>query len=139
MNKIKILALAALAGATVIAIPATPVSAQTGATPIRVQFAKGASSKTIKATIKGDQSKAYVLRLGKGQRLSVKMTATNGSNYFNIWAPGSDTAMFIGSTEGNEYVGVVPQSGDYKIDVYLMRNAARRNEASTFTLTVGAR
>ena len=32
----------------------------------------------------------------------------------------------------------VPSSGDYKIDLFLMRNAARRNETANFTITIGA-
>jgi hypothetical protein len=32
----------------------------------------------------------------------------------------------------------IPSSGDYKIDLYLMRNAARRGETSNFTITSGA-
>lgn len=139
MKKVKTLIAAALVAAFGIAGTTVTVQAQSGVAPVRVQFAKGTSSKTIKGTIKGDQSKAYVLRLGRGQTLSVKMTATNGSNYFNVWAPGLDAAMYNSSTDGNVFSGVVPETGDYKIDVYLMRNAARRNETSNFTIVVGAR
>ena len=35
-----------------------------------------------------------------GQRMVVEMTTTNPSAYFNVWAPGADAAMFIGSAEG---------------------------------------
>jgi hypothetical protein len=139
MKKIKIWALAALAGAAVVTVPVATVSAQSGVTPTRVQFAKGTSSKTIKSSIRGDQSKLYVVNIRAGQKLTVKLTPSNASNYFNITGPGADQALFIGSSEGNSYTGVVPSSGDYKIDVYLMRNAARRNETSNFTLVVGAR
>jgi hypothetical protein len=31
---------------------------------------------------------------------------------------------------------MLPADGDYKVRVYLMRNAARRNEASDYTLTI---
>lgn len=30
----------------------------------------------------------------------------------------------------------IPSSGSYMIDVYLMRNAARRDEAAEYTLTL---
>jgi hypothetical protein len=33
---------------------------------------------------------------------------------------------------------VIPSSGDYTIDLYMMRSAARRGEASSFTITIGA-
>ena len=38
--------------------------------------------------------------------------------------------MFVGSTSGNRFSGVLPTDGDYAIRVYLMRNAARRNESA---------
>jgi len=114
------------------------VHAQGTASPIKIQFAKGASSKVIKASIRGDQSKLYSINIRAGQKLTVKLVTSNASSYFNITAPGAEQALFIGSSEGNSYSGIVPSSGDYQIDVYLMRNAARRNETANFTLTVGA-
>lgn len=47
-----------------------------------------------------------------------------------------DVATFIGSISGNEFTADLAQSGDYVIRVYLMRNAARRNEKCQFALTV---
>jgi hypothetical protein len=43
--------------------------------------------------------------------------------------------MFVGQT-GEAYTGMLPTDGDYTVRVYLMRNAARRNEVSDFTLTI---
>jgi hypothetical protein len=104
----------------------------------RVQFAKGATSTVIKGQVKGDHYINYQVRAGAGQTLSVEMKTGNASSYFNILPPGSgDVAMFIGSTSGNRFSGVLPTDGDYSIRVYLMRNAARRNEVANFTLTVG--
>jgi hypothetical protein len=42
--------------------------------------------------------------------------------------------MFIGSTSGNQFEGILPANGDYKIRVYLMRSAARRGEAADYRL-----
>jgi hypothetical protein len=44
--------------------------------------------------------------------------------------------MFVGSTSGGSFTGVLPADGDYTIRVYLVRAAARRNESSDYTLTV---
>lgn len=129
------LSAAALAGA--LAVQSVALQAQGAPTPI--QFAKGTSSKAVKGTIRGDQSKLYSINVRAGQTLTIKLVTSNASSYFNITAPGAQQALFIGSTEGNTYSGVVPSSGNYKIDVYLMRNAARRNETANFTLTVSAR
>jgi hypothetical protein len=66
------------------------------------------------------------------------LKTSKASNYFNVLPPGSnDVAIFIGSTSGNEYVGALPSDGEYTIRVYLMRNAARRNESANYTLSVG--
>ena len=103
----------------------------------RVQFAKGASSKTITGSIKGDASVDYVVGARAGQTMSVSLKPGNPSNYFNVLPPGSDTALFVGSSSGNTYSGRLPANGDYRVRVYLMRNAARRNEAANYTLTIG--
>ena len=104
----------------------------------RVHFAKGATSTVIKGQIRGYRYIDYQVRAGAGQTLSVEMQTSNGANYFNILPPGSrDVAMFVGSSSGNSFLGVLPTEGDYAIRVYLMRSAARRNEAASYKLTVG--
>lgn len=103
-----------------------------------VQFKKGASSTTIQGKIKGDQTIDYTLRAKAGQTMSVTLKTGNGANYFNVLPPGSnDVAIFVGATGGNEWTGSLPADGEYKLRVYLMRSAARRNEKATYTLTVG--
>jgi hypothetical protein len=102
-----------------------------------VQFAKGASEATVKGVLKGDQTVDYRVRAGAGQTLTVALKGSNAQNYFNILPPGSaDVAMFVGQ-DGGGYKGVLPTDGDYTIRIYLMRAAARRNEASNYALTVG--
>ncbi len=123
---------------SLIALPFATVAQSPTPKPERVQFAKGMSSKVIKGAIKGDQSRLFLVNLRAGQKISVKLVSSNSSAYFNVTAPGAQGAMFIGSTSGNEFKDVIPSSGDYKIDLYLMRNAARRNETANFTITIGA-
>ena len=103
----------------------------------RVRFAKGASSAVIKGQVRAYHYVDYLVHAGAGQTLSVAMTTGNGANYFNVLAPGAgDAAMFNGSMSGERYAGIVPADGDYRIRVYLMRNAARRNEAARYSLSV---
>jgi len=103
-----------------------------------LQFAKGASSATVQDSLKGDATIDYTLRARAGQTMRVTLTTSNSANYFNVLPPGSDdVAIFIGSTEGNEWSGTLPADGEYKIRVYLMRSAARRGETANYTLTVG--
>jgi hypothetical protein len=132
--------LATIAAALLLVLPVADAAAS--ADPNRrsetVHFTKGATATVIKGQIKGDHYIDYQVRAGAGQTLSVEMKAGDASSYFNILAPGSgDVAMFIGSTSGNRFSGVLPADGDYAIRVYLMRSAARRNESASYTLTVG--
>jgi hypothetical protein len=65
------------------------------------------------------------------------MATKNGANYFNILEPGeTEVAIFVGSSNGNQYEGITSKSGDYKIRVYMMRSAARRNEVAKYRLEV---
>jgi hypothetical protein len=103
----------------------------------RVSIPSGKTSTTIKSSLKGDKTIDYLINAQQGQTLSVNLTTTNGANYFNVLAPGSDdVSVFTGSSDGNNYKGVLTASGDWKIRVYLMRSAARRNESANFTLQI---
>lgn len=102
----------------------------------RVAFAKGASSKVIKGTVKGYDYVDYVIGARGGQLLTVSMTTNRGSNYFNVMPKGNPAAYFIGSNEGNSFRGPVPATGDQVIRVYIMRNDARRGVAATYTLKI---
>jgi len=117
-------------------IVAAPVLAEDQIRQERVKFAPGATSATVKATIKGRKTIDYVLGAAAGQTMSVSLQSSNLSNYFNVLAPGSQgEAIFIGSTSGNEFAGPVAAAGDYTVRVYLMRSAARRNESANYTIT----
>lgn len=101
-------------------------------------FAKGASSATVKGSLKGDQTTDYKLLAKAGQTMSVTLKTSNGANYFNVLPPGSTgEAIFVGSTGGNDWTGPLPADGEYSVRVYLMRSAARRNETADYSLTVG--
>ena len=77
----------------------------------------------------------YLLGAKQGQSMNVSMTSDNGANDFNIIAPGKENeALFVGSSSGNQFEGRLPASGDYKVRVYLMRSAARRDEIANYRL-----
>jgi hypothetical protein len=112
-----------------------PARAEDGIRTQRVQFAKGASSAIVKGTIKGRETVDYVLHASQGQYMNVSMATDNTANYFNILAPGeTEVAFFNGSVSENQYEGTLPATGDYKIRVYMMRSAARRNEVANYRL-----
>lgn len=102
----------------------------------RVHFKAGASSATLRGKIRGYEMVDYVLGAKAGQKMSVTLKTGNGANYFNVLPPGADAAIAIGANLGNKWTGTLPVDGDYRVRVYLMRNAARRNETATYTLTV---
>jgi heat shock protein HslJ len=103
-----------------------------------VQFAKGKSSAVIRGRVVGRQYIDYTLRAAAGQRMTVSLKGSNGANYFNLLPPDSDgPAMASGELIDNRFDGLLPDDGVYTIRVFLYRAAARRNEASDFTLSVG--
>jgi Bacterial SH3 domain len=102
----------------------------------RVEFRSGASGATLAGSIAGDAIVDYVLDARAGQRMQVDLTTSNPSLYFNVIAPGADSAMFVGSVEGAHFAGALPASGEQVIRVYLMRNAARRGEKAEYSLNV---
>lgn len=102
----------------------------------RVEFGRGQSSTVIRGTVRGYEGANYRVNVRGGQRLAVTMDSSNGSNYFNILGPGGGDALFNGSISGDFADIIVPDSGDYVVQVYLMRNAARRNEQARFTLRI---
>jgi hypothetical protein len=93
-------------------------------------------STTVKGTIKGDDSVHYIVELNAGEKLTVSMTTSNRGSYFNVLPLDSDNALFVGSSEGLSFSGAVPDEGEYVVQVYLMRNAARRNEKANYTLKI---
>lgn len=103
---------------------------------VTVKFPKGANGTTIADTIKGRDTVKYKLAVRAGQKLSVQLDTDNPSSYFNITAPGASEALFIGSISGNSTTFDIPSSGTYVINVYLMRNAARRGESANYSLTL---
>ncbi|MFM9979226.1 MAG: hypothetical protein ACKVOP_14425 [Sphingomonadaceae bacterium] len=111
-----------------------PASAQQ---QTNVTFARGQTSATFTGRIQGNGDRRFIVNARAGQTLRINFRPTNRSAYFNITAPRADSAMFIGSTSGNSFSGPLTVSGPHVVQVYLMRNAARRNEVANFTITIG--
>jgi hypothetical protein len=98
--------------------------------PIDVRFAPGTTGATYNHRIQGDNSVEYRLQAQQGQTMRIALTTDNLSNDFNVYAPGAETAMFIGSSAGKRFAGTLPADGTDRVQVYLMRNAARRDETA---------
>jgi len=125
------------AGLLAISLQAGSGVAQTAIERQRVVFPAGADSSLVKGQLKGDQTVDYVLRAGAGQAMTVELKGSNLQNYFNVMAAGTDNALFIGSSAGNSFRGLLPSDGDVRVRVYLMRPAARRDESSSYSLRIG--
>ena len=116
-------------------LPPVAILARNDIRTIGVFFAPGTTSDVIEDSIKGYEIVDYVLAAKKGQYMNVSLATDNSSNYFNILAPHEDmVAMFNSSMSENQFEGTLPETGEYKIRVYLMRSAARRNEVANYRL-----
>lgn len=124
-----------------LAVTATtmPTIAQAPIRTERIQFARGATSATIRGAIRGYDTVDYVIGARAGQSMSVSLQTSSTSAYFNVLPPRSEEAIFNGSIKGAKFGGRLKDSGDYRVRVYLMRSAARRGERATFSMTVGVK
>ena len=86
--------------------------------------------------IQGDAFVDHVVQGRAGQTLVVALQASHPQSYMNLTPPGSEWAMFVGSTSGDRVERVLPVDGLYVVRVYLMRAAARRNAESRYTLSL---
>ncbi len=124
--------------ATVEAEPAadsSPPAVIDGITNKRLSFAPGTSSATVEDSIAGYETVDYLLNVRAGQPMNISLGTRHTATYFNLLEPGeTEVAIHIGSTVGNQFEGVADKSGDYRIRVYMMRSAARRNEKANYRL-----
>ena len=105
---------------------------------LRVSFARGASSATVRGTVRGYAYRDYVIGASSGQTLDVKVSSRNTYTVFTVFQPGGDN--LDGASEMDEFSGELPTSGDYVVRVAMMRAGARRPGAvSNFSLTISIR
>ncbi|MEO3388926.1 SH3 domain-containing protein [Mesorhizobium sp. CAU 1741] len=114
---------------------ATPILAQP-INEVRIEFAAGASGTSVDGSLTGERIVDYVLGARAGQTMSIDLKSSNPAGYFNLMRGNDPQAIHIGSVSGNSYTDVLPADADYRIRVYLMRSAARRNESMDYELSV---
>lgn len=78
----------------------------------------------------------YVVAGSAGERLEVTLERTSRFLFFNVMPPGDGAALFAGAgaIEPERWSGVLPEDGSYTIRLFLMPNAARRSEESSYAL-----
>lgn len=83
--------------------------------PERVSFERGATSATLKGTLKAHQSHDYVLGAMTGQLLEVNVTPTSGLQLIIYGIDG--TVLRSGMGEGSSFRGQLPLTEDYIVTV----------------------
>jgi hypothetical protein len=121
--------------AFVLALLPAGVLAQSDITTRRPSFIDGRT--TVKGSFSGHATTDVIFPAGAGESIDVTLKSNKSSVTFNVNPPGSEVAIFIGSSEGSVFQGVAPVSGDYTARVYLMRNEARRGTTARYRLTIG--
>ena len=116
------------------AAPMWAVPSQAADRTETVRFAAGASGATIDGAITGYDGVNYQLGASAGQAMQVLFSPDNTSCYFNVLPPGSQTAIFNGSTSGNEFSSRLRSGGEYTVQVYQMRNEARRGTTCRYRI-----
>lgn len=122
------------------ALPAIAMLAHAGEAAQRVERLKvgaGIAAATINGRIKGDDGVSYVVDAAEGQTLSVAFSPENPQCHFNVVEPGSEQkTLHDGTQAGNSFEGTLPVSGDYLTQVYLMQDAAQREEICDYSIKI---
>jgi len=94
------------------------------------------SPKTFENRIVGYGSVNYPINALAGQTLDIVLESDNSFVFFNVRAPDADTALFAGaaSASPDRWTGTLADSGTHIVTVFMMRNAARRNETGNFVI-----
>ena len=101
---------------------------------VRVRFAKGATSATLKGVVAGYKYIDYIIGAKSGQTMSVNLKASNASCSFAMFY--SDLKEVADASDVTEVTRNVDVDDNYVIRVLLPRSAARRKESSTFSLKI---
>lgn len=102
-----------------------------------VRFQPGASSTEIHGMLSGYRMVDYVVTVGAGQTLSVSLRSDTGVTSFNVTAPGAQRALFVGASSGSNFRRRLSSGGAYTIRVFQMRQGARRQTETAYTLAIG--
>jgi hypothetical protein len=101
----------------------------------RLRFAPGASSTSVKGTVRGYAYRDYIVRANADQTITASVSSANTYTVLTIFRPDGDN--LDGAAQMDEFSGTLPVTGDYVIRVGMMRAGARKKGAvSNFTLKV---
>jgi hypothetical protein len=107
---------------------------------VQVHFAQGASGATLSGHVAGREAVHYLLGVRAGQMLRVVLHGGSEAVAFNVFepghVPGRDGALYIGETGGPQMEVRTAHDGEYLIQVFQNRAAARRGGRANFRLEV---
>src|SRR5512141_1417885 len=116
---------------------ASSATAQTPATrTIQVRFTPGARSATLRGSVQGYDTVDYAFVAHGGQTLSVRLRSNNDFANVAVFAPGGGD-VDLSPDAGNAFTGELPESGRYRVRVFIMRADARRGSIARYRLTIG--
>ena len=94
------------------------------------------SPATLKGQIRGYDRVQYSFTAQAHQQLMIKLSTSNPSNYINVRRADMPEAVCQGALTDNDCSVQSDAEASYVVDVYLMRNAARRSERAKYTLVI---
>jgi hypothetical protein len=101
---------------------------------VRVRFAKGTSSATVKGKVAGYKYIDYLIRAKSGQTMSVKLNSAHSACNFVIFYSNMENVEEAAGVQ--EFTRPVDVDDDYVVRVLLPRAAARRKESANFSLKI---
>jgi uncharacterized protein YgiM (DUF1202 family) len=101
----------------------------------RVSFAPGTSAATVGGRVQGAQSRQYIVGARAGQTMTTSTIGTSPFLQVLVFAPNGRN-LYVG---GRDWSGVLPQSGDYRVQVRLVPEEQRSGAAAEYSLTIGVR
>lgn len=128
----------ALAGLFACALVPAGLRAQSSVPATIVRFTPGTGGATINGQLKGpnDGARDYVLHAEGGQTLGVRLQTQSPETYFAVLHPYGDTVYGNESDRRTTWSGQLIDAGDYRVRVYLARDAARQGRGAAFTLRI---
>jgi hypothetical protein len=101
-----------------------------------VHFQRGTSQASLVGHAAGYAVAHYRFRARHAQTLRAQLRASNPALMFNVVGPSGQMISDGSNLETQSVTLALPYDGAYSIDVYFMRNEARRGAASSYTLTM---
>ncbi|WP_445405958.1 DNA breaking-rejoining protein [Acinetobacter pittii] len=106
----------------------------------KVNFLQGSTHTTLTGKFQGYDDVRYRLYAKNEQILKFNINSLGNLAYVNIFTPGKkpgkDKALLIGSTVGSKGELTLPVDGDYIVQIYQMRNSARKNKTVKYSLDI---